>query len=159
ISGISLVDISRGGRMRGRRLEPGEEIAARYSDFRRLFVNLPELATKVDLLMDRVNAFFNTQNQSLANRILANIPRLRSRFATEAPAVERLRVDAHDDVVQLNQAWAEFQQAGGNIDKLAAVAKAIDGEIQSLTSVFRGAATNVNGFVQENRRPVQDFWS
>jgi phospholipid/cholesterol/gamma-HCH transport system substrate-binding protein len=159
ISGISIVDISRGGRMRSRRLEPGEEIAARYSPFRRLLLGLPEMAANGEVLLDRVRAFFTAQNASMANQILANIDKLRIQFAAKSPRISSFRAGTNDAIAQLNQAWAEFHQARGNIDRLADAANAINEEIQNLISAFRGTATNLNRFVEEDRRPIQDFWS
>lgn len=159
ISGRVLVDISRGGRERSHRLEPGTEIASRYSPFRRLLLGLPEMVRKGDLLIERVSAFINDQNASLANHILANVAKLRIQFANDAPVIASLRTDTDNAVVQFNQAWAEFQLARGNVDRLAAAATASSEEFQKLTSALRGPAANFSDFVGENRRPVQDFWS
>jgi phospholipid/cholesterol/gamma-HCH transport system substrate-binding protein len=158
ISGRVLVDISRGGRERSHRLEPGAEIAARYSPFRRLSLGWPEMVTKSDLLIERVSAFINDNNVSLANHILANIAKLRTQFANDTPVIDNLRTDANDAAVQFNQAWAEFQLASGNIDRLAAAAKESGEDVQKLTSALRGPAANFSDFVEENRQPVQDFW-
>ena len=159
ISGNFLVDISRGGRERSRKLEPGAEIATRYSPFGRLLLALPEMVSKGDQLMERVGAFFNANNRSLADQILANIAKLRIQFTADAPMFNSLGTDTDSAVAQFNQAWAEFQQAGGNIDRLTAVAKAASEELQKLGSALRGPATNFSDFVDENRRPVRDFWN
>ncbi len=159
ISGTIAVDISRGGQMRSRKLGAGDEIAARYSSFRKLLLGLPELTAKGNLLMERVSAFFNAQNASMAGQILANLEKLRVHFAAEAPVVSGLRADADAAMAQFNNAWAEFQQTGGNIDKLVAAAAALSEESRNLASAFGGAATNFSQFVEENSRPVQDFWS
>jgi phospholipid/cholesterol/gamma-HCH transport system substrate-binding protein len=159
ISGNFLIDISRGGRERSHRLEPGAEIAARYSPFRRLFLDFPEMVRKGDLLIERVSAFVNDHNAALANHILANIAKLRIQFANDASAIKSLRADADNAVAQFNQAWVEFQLARGNIDRLTAVAKAMSEEIRKLASALRGPAANFSDFVEENRRPVEDFWN
>ncbi len=159
ISGDFLVDISRGGRMRSRRLTPGEEIAARYSPFGRLLLGLQEIPAKGDLLIARASAFFDVQNVSTAKQILANIDKLRVQFAAETPEFNRLRAETDDAIAQFRQAWAELHQGAGNIDRLMATAKTAKEAIQNLFSTLSGTGTHLSYFVEENRRPVQDFWS
>jgi phospholipid/cholesterol/gamma-HCH transport system substrate-binding protein len=157
ISGDVLIDISRGGGTRGRRLEPGEEIPAGYSQFQQLLLGLQEMPAKVDLLINRASAFFNAPNVAMAEQILANVDKLQIQFAAGTPELNTLRAETINAVVQFSQAWAEFQQAAGNINKLTATAKAAQEEIQNLSSAFSRTATNLKDFAEDNRQPIQDF--
>jgi phospholipid/cholesterol/gamma-HCH transport system substrate-binding protein len=157
VSGDVLIDISRGGRTRSRRLEPGEEIPARYSQFQKLLLGVQEMPAKVDLLIDRASAFFNAQNVSMAKRILANVDKLQTQFAAGAPEFNSLRAEAINAVAQFSQAWAEFQEAAGDINRLTATAKAAQEEIQNLSSAFSRTAASLKDFAEDNRQPIQDF--
>jgi phospholipid/cholesterol/gamma-HCH transport system substrate-binding protein len=159
ISGLLLVDISRGGRMRDQKLAPGAEIRSRYSSFGKLWVALREMAPKADMLMARISVLFNSANAAMANAILASVSKLRTHFAADSPALDSLRANADDAVAQFNQAKADFQQVSGNVDQLSTAAKALSQEIGNLTSSLSGAGANLGNFVAENHRPVEDFWS
>lgn len=159
ISGNVVIDISRGGRMRSQRLKPGEEIAAVYSPIRKLLLGLSEMMTRGDLLIDRISAFLDARDVSMANQILANIDKLRIQWAAEAPAFDILRAETDNAVAQLRQAQTDFRQAALNIDRLTVAAKAAKEEIQNLTAAFGKTATNLGQFVEDNRRPIEDFSS
>ena len=159
ISGLLLVDISRGGRMRNQKLAPGAEIQSRYSSFGKLWAALREMAPKADQLMARFSVLFNPANAAMGNEILANIHKLRIHFAADSPVIDSLRANADDAVAQFNQARADFHQVSGNIDQLSIVAKALSQEVGNLTLSLRGAGASLSHFVAENHRPVEDFWS
>lgn len=157
ISGKILIDISRGGGTRSRRLEPGEEIAARYSPFGKLMLSLQEIPAKGDLLIERASAFFDARNIALADQILANVDKLRAHFAGESPVLSDLGPGISDAVARFRQAWAEIQQDSGNIDRLKATVAAADQAIQNLTVTFSKTAMKLGGLVEDSRRPIDDF--
>ena len=157
ISGNAVIDISRGGRMRERRLKPGDEIVSRRSPFQQLVMGLQAMPAKADLLIERVSAFYNAENASRANRILANIDKLSAEFSAAASMFYSFRADSGDAVAKLRQAQAELERVTGNIDRLKTVAKAASEEIQNLTAASSRSATDLSQFVEENRQPIQDF--
>jgi phospholipid/cholesterol/gamma-HCH transport system substrate-binding protein len=159
IAGNVLIDISRGGGAGSRRLGPGEEVPARYSALGKLLLSLEELPAKGDLLIQGASALLSAQNVALADRILANIDKLRDQIAAETPVFNSLSPGISDAMARFRQAWAEFQQGGENIDRLKASLAAANQSIQTMSATLSTTATSLGGFVDDNRRPIQDFAS
>ena len=159
VTGRVSIDISRGGRVHGRMLIPGEEIAARYSPVGKLLAGVPEMIAQGDLLLKCADAFFNTQNVYNANDILANIDKLRDQIAAETPVFNSLSPGISDAMARFRQVWGEFQQGGENIDRLKASLAAANQSIQTMSATLSTTATSLGRFVDDNRRPIQDFAS
>jgi len=157
ISGNAVIDISRGGRMRDRRLKPGDEIASRRSPIQKLLLGLQEMPAKADLLIERASAFFDAESASRANRILANIDKVSMEFSAAASMFHSFRAESDNAVAQLRQAQAELDKVTGNIDRLKTVARAAGEEIQTLSAASSRSATDLGQFVEENRQPIEDF--
>lgn len=158
-SGV-LIDISRTGGRHGRRLNPGEEIAPRYSPFGKLSVSIPEMVASADQLLRLAGAMFTDQNFSMVDHIFANIAKLRTLIGADASRFDNVRSEASDTFAQLRQAWLAYQQMdSGEIDKLAANAKVAQEEFGKLVSIFSASAAKFNGLIQDNSRPFEDFAS
>jgi ABC-type transporter Mla subunit MlaD len=122
-------------------------------------LGLQDLPEKGDLVIAGASALFSAENAAMANRILANLDKLRIQFAADAPVFDSLSPAIGDAVARFKQAWAEIQQSGEYIDRLKAVLAAASQAIQSMSGTFGKTATNLGGFVDDNRRPFMDFAS
>jgi phospholipid/cholesterol/gamma-HCH transport system substrate-binding protein len=159
ISGSIQVDISRGGATHGRLLKPGEEIAARYSPFSKLVASLPTIEAKGGMLMDRLTSFVSPEDITLSGRILDNVAKLRGRFAADAPAIDGIVAEASNAMGQFARAWSDIQEAGKSLGPLAADAQATEREIGKLGATASTVGADVSGFVEANRRQIEDFAS
>lgn len=172
ITGGALVMLS-GGRATDPELEAadGEDyptIEARPSQLERLFEGAPALVERIDLLVTRVIALLNPENQKAIGDTLANVQVLTGHLAQGGPEVQQAIASANRAMARVEGLIANAE--GDVLETLAATAatmRAAQGAVESAETTFASlneatgkigrAAGTMNAMLDENRRPLRDF--
>lgn len=118
-------------------------IWSRESEMQMLVQSLPHLLENIVTVTDKLSQVMNEKNRAALTDTLANLNRVTSVAAAHSDDIDRLLSESAADAKELRQTIGAMNDATRRLDKVADQAGV--------------AIRNINGMVQENRKPLRDF--
>ncbi len=118
-------------------------IWSRESEMQMLVQSLPHLLENIVTVTDKLSQVMNEKNRAALTDTLANLNRVTSVAAAHSDDIDRLLNESAADAKALRQTIGAMNDAARRLDKV--------------TDQAGVAIRNINGMVQENRRPLRDF--
>lgn len=119
---------------------------------------LQDIANTANRIVDRLDSLFSDQNVASINRTLKNLDTVSSSVAAQREDLQKLIVDAHATVRQLNATLATTQGTVQHLDanlvqRLPQTIDKLDATLAKLDS----AAGNADAILGENRTAISSF--
>ncbi len=159
ITGASFIQLQRakdavtGGSdalVAGRSEAPFPEIESELSELQAVFKEFPEVLGQIKAAATQVAELLNDRNLDSITKSLENLNRITDDLTSQTGAISGVFVKVESTLDTAEETLVSIGQLSHKIDG------AID-EVTKGVNAFEKMTTNVDAFVEENRRPIADF--
>lgn len=172
LTGIGFIQIE-GGTDAAEPLEPTEErpvprIPARSSALSKVFETAPQIADRLVVVIARIEAFLNEENEQNFRMLLANLAQVSTAIADRRDDIDAVISGASASVADLQRASAELgpllQEASATLATVRGTAVGLDNEVAQLSGSLAKAgdriastAGELEGMLADARPGMKDF--
>lgn len=160
LAGGVIVQISRGTNTAAL-LQPGSEIVAGPSALEQIVRRVPDLLTKIDGIMDRMNDLLSDKNRQAVSNALANFEEITKQLAGGASSAEGVMDRASGAIVEVNNAAREFSALAVEMRSLVGDVRGDAGEavrnFALMADSFNKTSKQLALMIDDNREPFKQF--
>ncbi len=160
LAGGVIVQISRGTR-EAALLAPESEIMAGPSALEQIVRRVPDLLTKFDGIMDRMNEVLSDKNVQAISNALANFEEITRQLAGGAGSAEGVMDSANGAIVEVNKAAREFSalavELRGAVGNMRGDASKAARNFAAMADSFNKTSQQLSSVIEDNREPLKQF--
>lgn len=136
-------------------------IAARRSTLERVFESTPDLLAQAVKVADRLSTFLNDDNLESLSSTLANVEKFSGGLADSSGNFGALMTGMTETLSEIKLLGSDFREVSDKLDKqLDGVGDDLVNTLAELSTAANnlgGAATQLDGMVEDLREPLSDF--
>lgn len=160
LAGGVIVQISRGTNTAAL-LQPGSEIVAGPSALEQIVRRVPDLLTKFDGIMDRMNDLLSDKNRQAVSNALANFEEITKQLAGGASSAEGVMDRASGAIAEINNAAREFSALAVEMRSLVGEVHGDAGKavrnLALMADSFNRTSKQLALVLDDNREPLKQF--
>jgi phospholipid/cholesterol/gamma-HCH transport system substrate-binding protein len=160
LAGGVIVQISRGTR-EAALLAPESEIMAGPSALEQIVRRVPDLLTKFDGIMNRMNDVLSDKNVQAISNALANFEEITRQLAGGATSAEGVMDSARGAIVELNKAAREFSalavELRGAVGEMRGDTRKAARNFAAMADSFNKTSQQLSSVIEDNREPLKQF--